>query len=257
MTTNNIIEEVSISELEKQRRFNIIRQYYKHRIHYGHHPNQLNPKMIPYLYKGKLIKKPYDTKGYHMINISLTSHLLNKARLLLEELSEETVYLFVGTKFQLKSVVAKEAERCNQYYVNYRWLGGMLTNWKTVKLQLNKLKDLEEQAASGVFSALPIKEANKRTKRLNHLKKCLSGIKDMPRLPDLVIVTHLQQDFLAIQECRKLGIPIIGIVDTNCDPDLVDYVIPANDDSTLSVQYILHNLVDSILGESTVLNKKN
>ena len=244
-----------ITEVERQKRVSIIKQYYKCRIHYGHHPNQLNPKMTPYLYKGKLIKKNYDPRGYHMINIALTSYLLNKAKYMIENLKiADKVILFVGTKFQLKSVVAQEAIRCNQYYVNYRWLGGLLTNWKTIKKQLNKLKKLEDQYLDGTFSAFPIKEANKMIKELQYLRKCLSGVKDMPRLPDLVIITHQHQDFIAVQECKKLGIPIIGIVDTDGDPDLIDYVIPANDDSTVSVQYILSRLGKSIRGEVDSIN---
>jgi len=252
----NLNTKPELDDIERKKRLSIIRQYYQHRVHFGHHPNQLNPKMTPYLYKGKLVKQNYDKKGYHLINISLTSYLLNKAKFILEtlksekaELNTEEVILFVGTKFQLKSVVAQEAIRCNQYYVNYRWLGGMLTNWNTLKDQINKLKSLELQSENGTFDALPIKEANKRIKELKSLQKCLIGIKDMPRLPDIVIITHQRQDLIAVQECKKLGIPIIGVVDTDCDPDLIDYVIPANDDSTVSVKYILNRLGNSIIGE--------
>ena len=255
----NLVTATEMDDIERKKRLSIIRQYYQHRVHFGHHPNQLNPKMTPYLYKGKLVKQNYDKKGYHLINISLTSYLLNKAKFILENLKAEKaksgakeVILFVGTKFQLKSVVAQEAIRCDQYYVNYRWLGGMLTNWNTLKDQITKLKSLESQSIDGTLDALPIKEANKRIKELKSLQKCLSGIKDMPNLPDIVIVTHQRQDLIAVQECKKLGIPIIGIVDTDCDPDLIDYVIPANDDSTVSVKYILNRLGNSIVGESEV-----
>jgi len=251
MSTEDLIQtensSLNVEEIERQKRIAIVRQYYKNRVHYGHYPNQLNPKMTPYLYKKKLVRTAYDNKGYHMINLSLTSYLLTKAKRMIENINKKNkVILFVGTKFQLKSVVAQEAVNCGQYYVNYRWLGGMLTNWKTVKSQIEKLKELEKKYLEGTFSSLPIKEANKKLKKLNYLKKCLSGIKDMPSLPDVVIITHQKQDLIAVYECRKLGIPIIGIVDTDCDPDYIDYVIPANDDSTVSVKFILNRLADSI-----------
>lgn len=238
----------NIEELEQKKQIIIIKEYYKNRVHYGHHPNQLNPKMIPYLFKGKIIRKSYIKKGYHVININLTRYLLSKAKLMLESLnSANRVILFVGTKFQLKSVVAQEALRCNQFYVNYRWFGGMLTNWSTIKGQIEKLKQLEDQYAEGTLASLPIKEANKSIKKLNYLKKCLSGVKYMPRLPDVVIITHQRQDLIAVQEAKSLGIPIIGIVDTDCDPDLIDYVIPANDDSAVSVRFLLQRLGNSLV----------
>jgi small subunit ribosomal protein S2 len=235
-------------KFKREKRVRIVREYYRHRIHYGHRPNQLNPKMIPYLYKGLIIKRNARNKGHHMINIRLTNYLLNKTRQLVEKLaSKDKIFLFVGTKLQLKSVVAKQAQRCQQYYINHRWLGGMLTNWQTMEKQIAKLKELEILEQNGSLQLLPIKEYNKRLKELNRLRACLSGIKDMPSIPDIVIVTHLRKDLIAVQECNSLGIPVIGIVDTDCDPDLVDYVIPANDDSTVSVDYILDKLSTSIL----------
>src|SRR6476619_3439083 len=220
-------------KIQREKRVRIVREYYRHRIHYGHRPNQLNPKMIPYLYKGLIIKRNARNKGHHMINIRLTNYLLNKTRQLVEKLAnKEKIFLFVGTKLQLKSVVAKQAQRCQQYYINHRWLGGMLTNWQTMEKQLVNLKEL------------------------NRLRACLSGIQEMPTLPDMVIVTHLRKDFIAVQECNSLGIPVIGIVDTDCNPDLVDYVIPANDDSTVSVDYILDKLASSILTGSEASSKK-
>src|SRR6476619_4244973 len=244
-------------KIQREKRVRIVREYYRHRIHYGHRPNQLNPKMIPYLYKGLIIKRNARNKGHHMINIRLTNYLLNKTRQLVEKLAnKEKIFLFVGTKLQLKSVVAKQAQRCQQYYINHRWLGGMLTNWQTMEKQLVKLKELEGLEQTGALALLPIKEYNKRLKELNRLRACLSGIQEMPTLPDMVIVTHLRKDFIAVQECNSLGIPVIGIVDTDCNPDLVDYVIPANDDSTVSVDYILDKLASSILTGSEASSKK-
>jgi len=225
----------------------IAREYFQKRIHYGHRPNQLNPKMIPYLYKGRIIQK-FRNNFHHQINIRLTNGLLNKTcEFVKNEAKKGKIFLFVGTKFQLKSVVANQAKRSNVYYVNFRWLGGMLTNWSTIQKQITKLKHLENEEKNGFLEKLPKKEYARKLEELKRLGKCLNGIKDMPRIPDIVVITHQRQDINTVHECNKLGITTIGIVDTDCDPDLIDYVIPANDDSTVSVDFILDKIATSIL----------
>jgi len=155
-------------------------------------------------------------------------------------------FLFVGTKRQASSLIAQEAQRCNSYYVNHRWLGGMLTNWVTLKSRIKRLKGLEQEEADEVFSKLPKKEASLRRKELDKLRKHLNGIKNMERLPDVVVIVDQKREITAIRECRKLGIPIISILDTNCDPDLVDIPIPGNDDAVRSIKLILNSLTDNI-----------
>mgnify|MGYP001379645155 CR=1 FL=1 len=140
----------------------------------------------------------------------------------------------------------KEATHCNSYYVNHRWLGGMLTNWVTLKSRVERLKTLEKQEADQVFNLLPKKEASLRHKELQKLRKYLDGVKNMPRIPDVVIIVDQKREMTAMRECRKLGIPIISILDTNCDPDLVDIPIPGNDDAVRSIKLILKSLTDSI-----------
>jgi len=153
-------------------------------------------------------------------------------------------------------LVAQEAQRCNSYYVNHRWLGGMLTNWVTLKSRILRLKSLEQEEADEVFTRLPKKEASLRKKELDKLRKHLNGIKNMERLPDVVIIVDQKREITAIRECRKLNIPIISILDTNCDPDLVDIPIPGNDDAVRSIKLILNSLTDSINLGTSNLNKK-
>jgi small subunit ribosomal protein S2 len=162
-------------------------------------------------------------------------------------------YLLVQTKRQATTLIAQEANRCNSYYVNHRWLGGMLTNWTTVKDRIERLKDLEKQEADGTFDLLTKKEVALRRKELIKLRKHLEGIKTMKELPDVAIIIDQKREMTAISECRKLGIPIVSILDTNCDPDLVDIPIPGNDDAVRSIKLILNALTDSILaGQSRV-----
>lgn len=243
-TNSNVLEN---SEKVSSQGCLIAREYFQKRIHYGHRPNQLNPKMIPYLYKGRILKK-FKNNLHHQINIRLTNGLLNKTcEFVKDESKKGKIFLFVGTKFQLKSVVANQAKRCNVYYINFRWLGGMLTNWSTIKKQIEKLNYLENEEKNGFLAKLPIKEYIKSIKELKRLRKCLNGIKDMPHIPDIVVITHQRQDINTVRECNKLGITTIGILDTDCDPDIIDYVIPANDDSTVSVDFILNKISTSIL----------
>ena len=215
-------------------------------VHFGHKAHRWNPKMFPYIYS--------EVNNIHILDLIQSATLLKEAKSSLESAaSEEKTFLFVGTKRQATTLIAQEAKRCNSYYVNHRWLGGMLTNWTTVKDRIERLKDLEKQEADGTFDLLTKKEVALRRKELIKLRKHLEGIKTMKELPDVAIIIDQKREMTAISECRKLGIPIVSILDTNCDPDLVDIPIPGNDDAVRSIKLILNALTDSILaGQSRV-----
>ena len=209
-------------------------------VHFGHKAHRWNPKMFPYIYS--------EVNNIHILDLVQSATLLKDAKNYLEtEASQEKIVLFVGTKRQATTLIAQEAKRCNSYYVNHRWLGGMLTNWSTIKERINRLKDLEKQEADGTFDLLPKKEVVLRRKELKKLSKHLDGIKTMPNLPDVAIVIDQKREMTAIAECRKLGIPVVSILDTNCDPDLIDIPIPGNDDAVRSIKLILNSLTDSII----------
>jgi small subunit ribosomal protein S2 len=209
-------------------------------VHFGHKAHRWNPKMFPYIYS--------EVNNIHILDLIQSATLLKEANSYLESsASEGKTFLFVGTKRQATTLIAQEAKRCDSYYVNHRWLGGMLTNWTTVKGRIIRLKDLEKQEADGTFDLLTKKEVALRRKELYKLRKHLDGIKTMPDLPDVAIVIDQKREMTAISECRKLGIPVVSILDTNCDPDLVDIPIPGNDDAVRSIKLILNSLTDSIL----------
>jgi small subunit ribosomal protein S2 len=202
--------------------------------------------MFPYIYS--------EVNNIHILDLIQSATLLKEAMRYLEKASSENKkILFVGTKRQATTLIAQEAKRSNSYYVNHRWLGGMLTNWSTMKERIEKLKDLEKQEAEGTFNLLTKKEAALRRKELEKLRKHLDGIKTMAKLPDIAIIIDQKRELTAILECRKLGIPVVSILDTNCDPDLVDVPIPGNDDAVRSIKLILNLLTDSILKGQTVL----
>ena len=216
-------------------------------VHFGHKAYRWNPKMFPYIYS--------EVNNIHILDLVQSATLLKIANRYLESAASEkkTTFLFVGTKRQATTLIAHEAKRCNSYYVNHRWLGGMLTNWATIKERISRLIDLEKQEAEGTFDLLTKKEAALRRKELQKLTKHLNGIKGMPHLPTIAIIIDQKREITAIAECRKLGIPIVSILDTNCDPDLVDIPIPGNDDSVGSIKLILNSLTNSILlGQSKV-----
>ena len=198
-------------------------------VHFGHKAHRWNPKMFPYIYS--------EVNNIHILDLIQSATLLKEAMRYLERASSENKkVLFVGTKRQATTLIAQEAKRSNSYYVNHRWLGGMLTNWSTMKERIKTLKDLEKQEAEGTFELLTKKEAALRRKELSKLRKHLDGIKTMSELPDVAIVIDQKREMTAIAECRKLGIPIISILDTNCDPDLIDIPIPGNDDAVRSIK---------------------
>jgi small subunit ribosomal protein S2 len=213
-------------------------------VHFGHKAYRWNPKMFPYIYT--------ERNNIHILDLVQSAQLLKEANGYVQsEAAKNKIFLFVGTKRQATSLIAQEAKRCDSYYVNHRWLGGMLTNWVTLKSRIERLKTLEQQEVDQVFDLLPKKEASLRLKELEKLRKHLNGIKEMERLPDVAIIVDQKREITAVRECRKLGIPIISILDTNCDPDLVDIPIPGNDDAVRSIKLILQSLVDNInLGKS-------
>jgi len=209
-------------------------------VHFGHKAHRWNPKMFPYIYS--------EVNKIHILDLIQSVTLLNDAKKILKQYSsEDKTFLFIGTKSQTSNLIEQEAKRCNSYYVNHRWLGGMLTNWVTVKNQILKLKQLEQQEVDNTFDLLTKKEASLRRKELQKLRNCLNGIKEMDRIPDVVILIDQKREMTAIRECKKLGIPIVSILDTNCDPDLIDIPIPGNDDAISSIKLILSNLTDSII----------
>jgi len=208
-------------------------------VHFGHKAYRWNPKMFPYIYT--------ERNNIHILDLFQSVQLLKEANLYLESAAEQKkTFLFIGTKRQASSLIAQEAKRCNSYYVNHRWLGGMLTNWVTLKSRITRLKELEQQEVDQVFDLLPKKEAALRKTELDKLRRHLNGVKDMEKLPDIAILVDQKREITAIRECRKLGIPIVSILDTNCDPDLVDIPIPGNDDAVRSIKLILKSLTDSI-----------
>lgn len=209
-------------------------------VHFGHKAHRWNPKMFPYIYS--------EVNNIHILDLIQSATLLKAANNFVESAAtEKKTFLFVGTKRQATTLIAQEAKRCNSYYVNHRWLGGMLTNWATVKERIQRLKDLEKQEADGTFDLLTKKEVAIRRKELSKLRKHLDGIKTMPDQPDVAIIIDQKREMTAILECRKLGIPVISILDTNCDPDLVDIPIPGNDDAVRSIKLILNSLTDNII----------
>ena len=209
-------------------------------VHFGHQARRWNPKMFPYIYT--------ERNGIHIIDLVQTSQLLTEAYDLVRSLSKEgKTFLFLGTKRQAAGIIEKEAMRSNSYYINQRWLGGMLTNWITIKARVDRLKVLEEQDESGLINILPKKEAAIVRKELEKLRKHLNGIKGMKKLPDLVIIVDQKKETTAIQECIKLGIPTVCMLDTNCNPEIVDIPIPSNDDAIRSIQLVISKVADAIL----------
>ena len=216
-------------------------------VHFGHKAYRWNPKMFPYIYT--------ERNNIHILDLVQSAQLLKEANGYVQsEAAKNKIFLFVGTKRQATSLIAQEAKRCDSFYVNHRWLGGMLTNWVTLKSRIERLKTLEQEEVDQVFDLLPKKEASLRIKELAKLRKHLNGVKDMGRLPDVAIIVDQKREMTAVQECRKLGIPIISILDTNCDPDLVDIPIPGNDDAVRSIKLILQSLTDSINSGKSRIN---
>jgi small subunit ribosomal protein S2 len=209
-------------------------------VHFGHQTRRWNPKMDQYIYTAR--------NGVHIIDLVQTAQLMEEAYDFVRgEADRGKRFLFIGTKRQAAGIVKQEALRSGSHFVNQRWLGGMLTNWETIRGRVERLKELEELENSGAIDKRPKKEGSVMRRELGKLEKYLGGIKTMRRLPDLVIVVDQRREYNAIQECQKLNIPIISLLDTNCDPDLVDVPIPANDDAIRSVKLILGKISDAII----------
>nr|WRW10637.1 30S ribosomal protein S2 [Ascoseira mirabilis] len=208
-------------------------------VHFGHKARKWNPKMFPYIYTEK--------NGIHILDLIQTTEFLKRACYFSKKASSKNqTFLFVGTKRHITSLVACEAKRCGAFYVNRRWLGGMLTNWVTIKGRIDRLNNLEAQEKLNSFNNLPKKEASNLKKELEKLKKYFNGVKGMKKVPDVVIILEQKREIIAVQEALSLDIPVISILDTNCDPDLATIPIPGNDDSIRSIKYIVKNITDSI-----------
>jgi len=207
-------------------------------VHFGHQTRRWNPKMQPFIFM--------DRNGIHIIDLQQTVTRLNDAYKFVEQLAAkgETI-LFVGTKKQAQEAVAEEAKRCGMYYVNQRWLGGMLTNFQTIQLRIRYLRELEARRDRGDFERLPKKEVQRLTDDMNRLERILGGIKDMRRLPSALFIVDTRKERTAVLEARRLEIPIIALADTNCDPDEMDFPIPANDDAIRAVRLLCAKIADA------------
>lgn len=209
-------------------------------VHFGHQTKRWNPKMRQYVFG--------ERDGIHIIDLHQTALLLGEAQDFLVELSERGgKVVFVGTKKQAQETVQLEAQRCGMFYINRRWLGGTLTNFRTIRARLEYLRNLEQQSQTGQFRFLPRQEALDKAHELEKLQRNLGGLKNLNQMPSAVIIVDPRREHLAIKEASRLKIPIIAIVDTNCDPDDIDYVIPGNDDAIRSVRLILSRLADAVI----------
>jgi small subunit ribosomal protein S2 len=209
-------------------------------VHFGHQTKRWNPKMKEYIFG--------ERNGIYIIDLQKTLKLFkDAARYVGEMAAQGKNVLFVGTKRQAQEAVAEEAGRCQMFYVNQRWLGGLLTNMTTVQKSIKRLKELEAMATDGGYAARPKKEVIRLERERKHLDSNLAGIKDMPGLPDLMFVIDSNKEAIAVKEARRLGIPVVAIVDTNCDPDQVDWVIPGNDDALRAIRLFTSKIADSVV----------
>ncbi len=209
-------------------------------VHFGHQTRRWNPKMKKYIFQ--------ERNGIYIIDLQKTVKKVEEAYNFLKELAADGGnVLFVGTKKQAQESVKEEAERVGMFYVNHRWLGGTLTNFQTIRKRVQRLKDLERMAEDGTFDVLPKKEVVGLKKEQEKLERFLGGIKEMKDLPDAIFIIDPRKERIAVQEARKLNIPIVAMVDTNCDPDEIDYVIPSNDDAIRAVKLITSKMADAIL----------
>ena len=209
-------------------------------VHFGHQTRRWNPKMAEYIYT--------ERNAIYIIDLQKSVGKVDEAYNAVYDIAEQGgTILFVGTKKQAQDAVKTEAERCGMYYVNERWLGGMLTNFKTIQSRIQRLKNIEKMEEDGTFDVLPKKEVIQLKKEQEKLQKNLGGIKDMKRIPDAIFVVDPKKESICVQEAHILGIPLIGIVDTNCDPEELDYVIPGNDDAIRAVKLIVSKMADAVI----------
>lgn len=209
-------------------------------VHFGHQTRRWNPKMAPYIFT--------ERNGIYIIDLQKTVKKVDEAYNFVREVAGEgRTILFVGTKKQAQEAVKDEATRCDMYYVNERWLGGMLTNFQTIQKRINRLIELEDMETKGMFEVLPKKEVITLRHEMERLQKFLGGIKNMRKLPGALFVIDPRKERIAVAEARKLGIPIVAIVDTNCDPDEVDVIIPGNDDAIRAVKLLTGKMADAVI----------
>ncbi len=209
-------------------------------VHFGHQTRRWNPKMAEYIYT--------ERNGIYIIDLQKSVGKVDEAyRAVADIVADGGSILFVGTKKQAQDAIALEAERCGMFYVNERWLGGMLTNFKTIQGRINRLKEIEAMEEDGTFDVLPKKEVIALRKEMEKLQKNLGGIKEMKRIPDAIFVVDPKKERICVQEAHTLGIPLIGICDTNCDPEELDYVIPGNDDAIRAVKLIVSKMADAVV----------
>ena len=209
-------------------------------VHFGHQTRRWDPRMAPYIFTAR--------NGIYIIDLQKTAKKIDEAYAVLKSIIDEgKTVIFVGTKKQAQECVKEEAERCGMYYVNQRWLGGMLTNFGTIKTRVDRLKALEAMETDGTFDVLPKKEVILLKKEMEKLEKNLGGIKNMTEIPGAMFVVDPKKERIAILEARKLGIPVIGLVDTNCNPEDVDYVIPGNDDAIRAIKLIVEAMANAVI----------
>jgi len=216
-------------------------------VHFGHQTKRWNPKMKPYIFGAR--------NGIYIIDLQKTVRYFKSAyNFVKESVREGNTVLFVGTKKQAQDSISEEAIRCGQYFVNQRWLGGMLTNFSTVKQSIERLKKIDTMFEDGTIDAYTKKEGLKLNKEREKLEKILGGIKNMNKLPGLLFVIDPKNEEIAVQEAKKLGIPVVAVVDTNCDPDLIDYVIPGNDDAIRAIRLLTSKIADAVIEGSEARN---
>jgi small subunit ribosomal protein S2 len=218
-------------------------------VHFGHQTKRWNPKMKEYIFG--------ERNGIYIIDLQKTLKMFKEASKFVQELAAggKTV-LFVGTKRQAQDAIAEEAQRCGMFYINQRWLGGLLTNWVTVQKSVKRLKELDDMATDGRYELLPKKEVIKLERERKHLQANLAGIKNLSRLPDAIFVIDSNKEQIAVKEARKLGIPVVAVVDTNCDPSEVDYVIPGNDDALRAIRLFTSKIAESVVEGAQVGTKE-
>jgi small subunit ribosomal protein S2 len=218
-------------------------------VHFGHQTKRWNPKMKEYIFG--------ERNGIYIIDLQKTLKMFKEASKFVQDLAADgRIVLFVGTKRQAQDAIAEEAQKCTMFYVNQRWLGGLLTNWVTVQKSVKRLKELDDMATDGRYELLPKKEVIKLERERKHLQANLAGIKNMTRLPDAIFVIDSNKEQIAVREARKLGIPVVAVVDTNCDPSEVDYVIPGNDDALRAIRLFASKISDSIVEGSQMATDK-
>ncbi|EFU21821.1 ribosomal protein S2 [Streptococcus anginosus F0211] len=241
-----MVLRVEIWERKKQKKETLLmavismKQLLEAGVHFGHQTRRWNPKMSKYIFT--------ERNGIHVIDLQQTVKFADQAYdFMRDAAANDAVILFVGTKKQAADAVKEEAERAGQYYINHRWLGGTLTNWETIQKRVARLKEIKRMEEDGIFDVLPKKEVALLNKQRARLEKFLGGIEEMPRIPDVMYVVDPHKEQIAVKEAKKLGIPVVAMVDTNTDPDDIDVIIPANDDAIRAVKLITAKMADAII----------